>query len=207
MNQKTLTTKYNLEGIKNFQKALKLLESGDIIMDAAIDLQRKAFQVMKDRYFSTKSSRIQYYHKRVNKNKKYRIEDRLFNSIPKPKLLKNNMVEIKLINNFDKIVKDVPHLLWQEQGTKGMVDSQPYRVGFRRDFKGLALKPITKRRAKNRRRVTGNWFLGGVVYLDVPHPPLRAREFILSGNNYLKRHGLRIMSSYINRILRRENNG
>lgn len=196
----SVSYKLDLTGIKNYIKLIRKIGSEDFIRSAALDIQEKAFEVMKRKYLMTKAKRV-YYGKRRKKDRSKRLEKRLFSYKPRPTIINSNTIEVKLINNYDKLIKELPHLIWQEYGTKSSVDTQPYRVGFSLREKRFALKPITKRKAATRRQVTNKWFFGGIVKLAVPHPALPARMFILEANNYLKRNGLSIVSKHINRLL------
>lgn len=194
-----LTWRIELTNLKSYYKAYKeFFEKGGIARTAKY-LQKQAWLVMKAQYMSTKSGRTYYNKKYISKPLNKKIEFRLF--AHQPNLItqiSKTAYDIRYIEDLRTLSKDLPHLQWQEEGTKRMVDRQPYLI-----INGK-LMPITKKKAFNRKRnLRGTGRHSNIVILDVSHPSLRARRFIKAAQFFLKEKGAKVASDFVKEELSR----
>ena len=227
-----LTTRIDLTDLENYIVALKKLGQGDILEKAAKHLQVKAINAMKKQYFNTAVGRIDNKRSRASSIAKGEIESKLFGNVPAPLKKGNKRIDFKIWAGYGAIGRDVPHLKWQEEGTKGMVDQQPYQItNFRPGNKGRPwkLKSIKKSEASSKRQFQGSvsssgqfnvrrttdknkrfasqvGIVGSVFNIQVPHHPLKPRGFIAAGNFLIKTQGDKIVTDFVKRELAKARN-
>ena len=225
-----LTTTLNLDGLESYIKALKGIDGGDILEKAALHLQRKAINAMKEQYLKTASNRIDYNRSRKAKAGKHSIVERLFSDVPVPLKKGNKVVEFQFWAGYGALSSDLPHLRWQEEGTATNIDRQPYEITrFRPGNKGRLwkLRSITKSEASNRPSVLGlhrpnagykvrdrkgrytpgdSVAVGSIYNIRVVHPALKPRNFIAAGNFLIKSQGNKIVTDFVKSEIRKRIN-
>lgn len=202
-----VTFQFDLTNLKSYQKAYKeFFEKGGIQLTAQY-LQKRAWQAMRSKYMQTRANRIYYNKKYLSKPENRKIEFRLFGMEPtRVQRIGNNSYEIRFIEDINRLVKDLPHLLWQEEGTKKKTDRQPYLItkrGLRPITKVKALNIIHKGQDRRGRFKRGNRFNAQIKYITVEHPALKARGFIKDAQSLLKSKGEKIAGDFIRQELRR----
>jgi len=158
---------------------------GGLLQEAAQHVHEEAMKVMRAKYFAT-SKKGSYKEKSNRKNKPLRkqLEYRLFGKNKKFYYKSGDSVEVNLLPDFDQIVKELPHLLFQEYGTSGNIDKQGF---IRRGGKYYNIKKTQYRGSQG--RFIPRAKKGKLVFLNVPHPPIKKRGFILAANRWLKEQG------------------
>ena len=109
-------------------------------------------------------------------------------SLPDPVRTSFTSFDFALVPDPATINEDVPHLKWQEYGTRSMVDKQPYLITK------TGLRSIKKSEVPRLRRRRGR--KSPIKILDVPHPALRARYFIKAGTLFLRRYWPNIVKNW-----------
>jgi len=189
-----LDWKINLDSLRGYKKVYEGMLKGEILQDAAIALQKEAISVMRKTYLDTKVGL-----KRRNTGSS--IENDLFRGAKTPLRKGSTVYEIELITNYSGKFRERPHIRWQEEGTKAMVDKQPYFLYSRKvgDENVSRLYPITKKRAY---RMLSRSKRAPIKILDVPHPGLRARGFIKAANFFLKTQGQKFVMNFVRNAIK-----
>lgn len=200
-----VTLRLNMTNLESYSKAYKdFFENGGMAR-TAIHLQKRAWLSMKNKYFMSKSNRIYYNRQYLGRPDSKKLEIRLFGHEPtQSHRISSESYAIKFLpDNYGRLKRDLPHLIWQEEGTKTTVDRQPYL----RTRKGL--RPITKRKAENlinrgtKRDASGRFATGNVPQnkiiqiIAVEHKALKARGFIKAGLTILKQQGAKIAREFV----------
>lgn len=184
-----MTVTLNLSGLKSYQRMYENFTSGNSINNLAKEVQELAREAIKNRYFQTKG-----HSKYRSKGMKQHLEYRLFDlPLPSPVKTGSTSFDIALVPDPATINEDVPHLKWQEYGTKSMVDRQPYLItstGLR------SIKKVDAAQLMRRKRSVGR-----ILLIDVPHPALRARHFIKAGSLFLRNYWPSIVKNWYQREL------
>lgn len=199
-----VTVKSSLDNLKGYKKKYGTFLKNEALPIAASILQRKAIEAMKVQFFNTKAATRggnDFLSDLAIKSRRYKkIENRLFKTVPKITRLGDGSYSIPLIQNFGQVNRDIPHLKWQEEGTRAMTDLQPYRVI--RDSRTKIPKYYAVKKSIAGR--PGGINPLNVVFLKVPHPALPARNFIKAGTRFLKENGKQIVLREVRKQLNRK---
>jgi len=196
-----------LQNITGYANKLRLLLYGKALTIAAKDLQDAAFNAMRDKYFATKSNRTYYNREYLSKPQSLKLEHILFRRKPPIKRMSVNSIFVPVLpGSYAELVKVVPHLRWQEEGTKASVDLQPYLIcgqGYLSSIKKTIASGFPQAKFfdfVNRKNNIPN--VGKVFYLRVVHPPLKGREFILTADFVVRTMGQRIVRESVKRTVK-----
>lgn len=187
-----------LQNIRGYANKLRIVLEGKALDNAAKELQRVAFDAMKKQYFSTKVNRKYYSRAYNSKSQRFKLEHVLFSKKSPIKRVSKNTVQVSFLPKpYEELIRLVPHLQWQEEGTRGVVDSQPYIItkGGLRAIKKRVASSFPKARSRKGR-------IGSVIYLKVPHYPLKPRNFILAADLVIKTQGGKIIRDSVKKTLR-----
>lgn len=166
----------DFSAMKRYMKALENIQNVSQLKIAR-KVQQHGFEAMQTSYYATSSN-----NRRRYRPGKYSLQREVFSKLPpNPIQVKPNVFAITLLPDFNALKAKVPQLVWQEYGTKTMIDSQPYRI-----LPNGKLGPITKKEAIGmRQRRMGN-LPRQIKMITVPHYGLKARGFILAGHRAIK---------------------
>jgi len=178
--------------ITKTKKMLKYL-SNEGGLDLATEVQNGAFNAMKDQFFATKKNSRNMGAKYISKGRSQHLEYRLFSrGLPEPQRTGVKTFEVVAVKDFSNLLSELPHLAWQEEGTRANVDRQPFLIK-----KNGRLGSITKERAKTmRKRRVGN-LPRQIKVIKVPHPALPARGFLKSYNFFMKTQADKVVFNWM----------
>jgi hypothetical protein len=203
---RVVTFKKNFRPLKNEVKAWREFMEGGGTAKAARHLQERAFTAMKIVFLKYKRG-----ENRLRRDRGGKIEDTIFGGPAENLSVKPNFppavisqsstsCEFSLIANFEYLYNGsnspIPHLKWQEEGTKAMTHRQAYRfVGGK--YVNIRKNEVRDDLGRFKKRS------GQIVWLTVPHPALRPREFILAASRLIKTQGSKITSDFIRQELKK----
>jgi len=176
--QKQGYTTVDLSGFIKHIKGMEAIQQ-TLGQNIARKLQLNGFEAMQNQFYVTAKNVSRRYHR---KGKRYSLEYRLFSkNLPDPVRIDEDTYLIVVVEDFERLQREVPHLEWQESGTRATVDRQPYRI-----LPNGKLGPITKvKAARMRSRKMGD-LPRQIKILNVPHPALKARNFLLAAQRAIK---------------------
>jgi len=178
-----LSVSYNLNNLRGYRKIYKESLEKDIIPKATYKVGQNAYNILRNRFFATRSSKEKDRHRKpLNQHLTYR----LFGTKPgySDMVVKKGpgKFELNIIRDLVEIKRDLPHLKWQEQGFKSFVRAQLYRRYYSVEDHRWKFYPIKERKA------ISAWMkdFRSMKMFYIKHPGVSARHFILYTRRYLK---------------------